>query len=79
MLKKGGKANDIFAHASRPSGAYQIDYRIYYRPMKGINLRRKVNFIRKLGKEGEFQGQPVINVVELINNPDDPNCEVEVT
>jgi len=56
-----------------------MDYRIYYRPMKGINLRRKVNFIRKLGKEGEFQGQPIINVVELINNPDDPSCDVEVT
>ena len=79
MLKKGGNAKDLFANTSRPSNSHLIDYRIYYRPMKGINLRKKVNFVRKLGKEGEFQGQPVINVVELVRNPDDPNCDVEVT
>lgn len=54
MLQKGGMGNDLFAHTSRPSGAYLMDYRIYYRPMKGINLKRKVNFLRKLGQEGEL-------------------------
>lgn len=45
--------------------------------MKGINLKKKVNFTRKVGKDGELCGQPVINVVELIGRPEDPNAELD--
>jgi len=35
--------------------------------MKGINLRRKVNFIRKICKDeamGELHGQPIVTIIE---------------
>lgn len=76
-LKKGGQhADDILMTSSRPSAAHLIDYRVYYRPMKGINLRKKVNFSRQVAPQGELQGQPVISLVELRGDPTDPNAEV---
>ena len=77
-LKKGGRrVDDIITTASRPSAAHLVDYRVYYRPMKGIHLKRKVNFSRKVGQHGELQGRPILSLVELLDDPTDPAADVE--
>ena len=47
--------------------------------MKGINLKKKVNFQRKFGKEGEFAGQPITIIREITGAKPDPSGEIEET
>ena len=81
QLKKVGRNGDgVFAGTTATqqfSKFGEIDYKIYYQPMKGINLRKKVNFARKIYQDaGELHGEPIITIVE--NLGEDENSEPQV-
>lgn len=83
QLKKVGQVGDDVLASTMASQQFskfgEIDYTVYYQPMKGINLRKKVNFTRKICQNegmGALHGEPIITIIEHLDEDEDREPEI---